>query len=619
MRPFFGWFFIIILAPVLIYIGMIAGEEANNVKALDTVLDEKIPISKIQLARNSYIYDQKGNLISEVISEQENRIIISYDNIPEEVKQLYLVSEDQHFFEHIGFDAAGMLRAVFTNIKHQSIEQGGSTITQQLARNVFLSHEQTYNRKLSELLYSYQLERTWTKEEIFETYLNSIYYSNGVYGIATAATYYFGKELKELNLAEMAFISSIPNNPTLYNPLQHFENTKSRQELLLLKLHENELLSKEDYEKEIKAPIKLNVRGQIDHYPDYVTYVHDELNELIAQKEGYSKKINEANEKDRPAIKKQLNERINQITRNGIIIHTALNPSIQQKVTKAINSRLPYESIQGSAVVIDHKSHKIVALSGGKNYKKFDFNRAYQSYHQPGSAIKPLLDYAPYIDTTGATVNSMIDAGKFCKGIYCPKNYSGKNYGHVTLETALKNSYNTPAVRMLNNVGIEKAFSYLKPFNFKKIVKTDYVLPSAIGGFTYGMSPLELTSAYTTFGNNGNFYDNHAIIKVTDLQGNTLYEWGEKPVRVWKESTNDQMRHLLASVVSSGTGKRAAFPAPYIGGKTGTSNSYQDLWFVGLTDKYTAGVWVGKDKNGSIQGIYSSGTHLQIWKQIINN
>ncbi|MBM7605450.1 penicillin-binding protein 1A [Metabacillus crassostreae] len=615
MRNLFGWFCVLFMVPVFLLCGLAAGKESEAIKGLGTVLDEKIPIDSMKLAQNSYIFDRDGRLISEMTSLQQNRIFTKYEDIPDLVKTIYILSEDQRFFEHIGFDAEGMIRAVIINAKTQSVEQGASTITQQLARNVYLTHEQTYNRKLSELLYSYQIEKSFTKEQILEGYLNAIYFSNGTYGIGTASTYYFSKQIQELNTAQLAFISAIPNNPTMYDPIKNFDATKERQIRLLNMLHSNGVISKDELESAIDFPIKLSIKKRTDTQPDYVTYVHHELKQLISVKEGYLKGTKDGENKD--TIENQIDEKVNQIVSNGIIIHTALDTNLQHKLTESISKHLPFDEVQGAAAVIDHQAHTIIALSGGKKYEKFDFNRAYQAYRHPGSAIKPLLDYAPYIDLTGATANSKIDASEFCKNGYCPKNYSERNYGMVTLETALKYSYNTAAVRMLDSIGIEKGFSYLTPFQFSKVTKEDYKLPAAIGGFDYGVSPLELTNAYTTFANNGLYYKNHAITKITDLNGKTLYQWNEEPVRVWKESTNNQMKDLLASVVKSGTGQKANVSSSYVGGKTGTSNEYKDLWFAGLTDKYTAAVWVGKDEQGNVSSIYSNGPQMLIWKEIM--
>ncbi|MGG4488390.1 transglycosylase domain-containing protein [Metabacillus idriensis] len=607
------------MGPVLIYLFLISGDEVKNVKAVSTVLDEKLPLKEFPLTQNSFIVDQNGALVSEIITNQENRTYVSFDKIPEAVKTIFIVSEDQKFYEHIGFDPAGMARAVLINAKSESIEQGGSTITQQLARNVFLSHEKTYNRKLSELLYSYHIERTFSKEEILEGYLNAVYFHNGVYGVQMASNYYFSKPIDKLTLAQIAFISAIPNNPSLYDPVKNFDHTKKRQLLLLKNLLDGEYITLEQYNSASAEKIRLNLQHRTDRFPDYVTYVHDELKRLIAENEGFKKRASAADKEGKAAIDEELNTRVHEVVKKGVIIHTALDPTMQANAADAFKNHLSDSSVQGASVVIDHHTHQIKALYGGRDYQKFNFNRAYQAYRQPGSAIKPLLDYVPYIDVKNASASSVISAKPFCKKDYCPKNYDEKTYGNVTLETAFKKSYNTPAVRMLDEVGIAKGYSYLTPFGFQAVTDADYVLPSAIGGFTNGFSPLELTQAYSAFGNDGVFYKSHAIVQITDLQGNSLYQWKEEPLRVWKSTTNNEMRKLLSAVTSSGTGTKANHSAVYIGGKTGTTNHYKDLWFVGLTDRYTAGVWIGKDKSGSIENLSKSAPQQLIWRDITKN
>lgn len=620
MRTFCGWFILSAMISAFLFIGLAAGKEIKAVKSIREILNEKIPIQSIELVQNSYIEAADGQVISEIYSKEQNRIYLSEKEIPEIIKEVFITSEDQNFYDHVGFDSAGILRALLVNVKSNEIEQGGSTITQQLARNVYLSHEQSYNRKLSELLYSYQLESQFNKQQILEAYLNAVYFGNGAYGIGTAANYYFSKQLKDLHLAEQVFLSAIPNNPTLYNPLINYKRTKQRQEHLLQLLVKNKLISSAEYDHAVNQKIQLKINERIDKQADYVTLVYYELKQLIAQNEGYSKKMQQAAAADKNKLELKLTKRVNDLLSKGIRIHTALDVPTQNKLNKLLSKHLPMEDIQGAIVVIDHQTHQIKAVSGGKNYEKFSFHRAYQAFRQPGSAIKPLLDYAPYIDQKGATSKSKISAGSYCQSGYCPKNSSGTYYGLVSLETAFKYSYNTPAVRLLDEIGIRKGLSYLKPFGFTRITQDDYYnLAIAIGGFQYGVSPLELTSAFTTFANNGQYVNNRAITKVTDLSGNTLFEWKDKPIQVWKVTTNNEMRNLLSAAVKSGTGQEAFVSAPYIGGKTGTTNDYNDLWFIGLTDKYTAGVWVGKDNGGSVKRISEQKAHLLIWRDLLRD
>ena len=613
-RAIIGWLLLAALIPLFIMTFYLSKEEAASVKPVNEVLDQKIKLEKVDFSQNSYMYDRDGSLISEIVSNDENRVFVKYDKIPDSVKELFLRSEDRNFYDHKGIDFMGVIRALAANVKNHGISQGASTITQQLSRNLYLSHERSFSRKFTELLYSYELERKFSKDEILESYLNTIYFSNGVYGVGSAANYYFDKPLSSLTLAQMAFISAIPNNPTLYDPLKQFKHTKKRQERLLGILKNDGVITKKQYKKAVKEKISLSLSEKKNLYPDYVTYANEEFTDLVSDQEGFTKRLKKAKTAQaKKAIQKELSEKVSALLQDGVKIYTALDPSLQQRAVYQLNAQLPYQGVEGGSAVINHETHQIVALAGGKNYKKFDFNYAYQAQRQPGSAIKPLLDYGPYIDQTGATASSTISAGKFCSSGYCPQNYSHKTYGTVTLETAFKNSYNTPAIRMLDTVGVQKGFSYLEKFSFEHIVADDYRLPSALGGFTKGFSPLEITDAYTVFGNQGAYTQSHSITKVTDLDGKTLYKWKESPKQVYSQRTNETMRKLLASVVKSGTGKKANFNAPYIGGKTGTSNDYKDIWFVGLTDQYTMGVWVGRDR-GTVESIYNSSPHLRIWK-----
>ncbi|MEH7382792.1 transglycosylase domain-containing protein [Bacillus sp. JJ1533] len=616
MRRQTGYFITFILLLLFLFMLYKVHSELKNTKGFTAVLDEEIPIDDVGLTQTSYMKDTTGNVISE-IRHHENRIIIPAEEIPQIVKDLFITIEDQHFYEHVGFDISGIGRAALINLQNDSIDQGGSTITQQLARNLYLTNEKTYNRKLSELLYSYQLERTLTKEEILTLYINAIYFQNGAYGIETASQLYFNKSIKNATLAQIAFLCAIPNNPSLYNPVTHFSNTKDRQERILQSLVKAGTITAEEYEKAVQEPIELAMSEKIDLYPDYTTYIYHEFEKLIAEKEGFTEKLNSAADSEIEDLRKRLDTKVKEVLESGIIVETALNSTVQTEAIQALKRHLPYDNVQGAAAVIDNRTNQIVAIVGGKNYEKFSFHRAFQAFRQPGSVIKPLLVYAPYFDQTGSSISQTVNANNYCKNGYCPRNYGGGQYGNVGLRTAFKYSYNTPAVRLLERTGIEHAFSYLDKLHFSNVVKEDHHLPAAIGGFTYGMSPLEMTNAFATFANNGQFIQARGITRVTDLQGNILYEWDEQPVAVWSESTNQKVRTLLEDVVKSGTGKPAYFSSSYIGGKTGTTNDVKDLWFIGLTDHYTAGVWVGNDQNKSISYMESRKPQMVIWKDMM--
>lgn len=614
MRAYLGYITIFFLVPVLSIFIFLSYQEWSLAETPHHVLDERIPFDQIDLAQTSYMTAANGKVISE-IPNGENRIYLKLDDIPVFLEDLFIVTEDQKFYEHRGIDITAISRALLVNSQKSAIKQGGSTITQQLARNVFLTHDKTYNRKLSELFYAYQLERKRSKSEIIELYMNAIYFNNGAYGIEAASQLYFSRSIKDLSKAEVAFLAAIPNNPELYNPLKHFDNTKKRQERILKQMVVQGKLEQKEFDKLIKKEIRLDLSTNIDLYPDYVTYVHQELKNLVASAEGLTKPLKSSDEVTRNQAEAKLNEQVTKLLKSGVTIHTALDINLQTQAKSAMQSKIGFNDIEGASVVIQHHTHQLVSLIGGKDYKKNSFNRAYQSYRQPGSTIKPLLDYAPYIEETGADINQLVSGANYCSNSYCPQNYNGASYGMVTIRNAFAQSYNTPAIRLFEKTGIEKSFSYLNAFQFKKVSIQDHHISSAIGGFEYGMSPLEMTNAFTSF-NDGRYQPARAITKVTDQEGNVLYKWKNQSKKVWNKDTVSKMRQLLHEVTTNGTARSAYFPSEYIGGKTGTTNDAKDIWFVGLTGNYTTGVWVGKDKPANLQAVYSRQPQIEIWKAI---
>jgi penicillin-binding protein 4 len=603
VRIFTGYLMIFLLVPAFMAVVMLTYTEAGNAVSFNKTLDEKIDLAETKLSETSFILAGNGEVITEIYRPM-NRSYAKGNEIPDFIKDVFIVSEDRNFEKHPGFDLPAIGRALAINLQEDGIQQGASTITQQLARNQYLNHHESYNRKLSEVLYAYQLERTFSKKEILEQYLNAIYFHNNAYGIKAAADFYFMKVPSELTESEQAFLAAIPNNPTYYNPLKHFKRTKERQERLIDQLAQFEKITAEKAEELKKEPIKLKVDSRKNLYPDYSSYALFEMRELIAQQENIQDP-------------EKLSRKIEDLLRSGVSIHTSLDIDRQTQAVQALSAHLPDASVQAAAAVINHENGRIVALSGGKKYQSGDFNRAFQAFRQPGSAIKPLLVYAPYFERFDVNIDSKLNGGSLCIKGYCPKNYGGSTYGMVTLEKAFIHSYNTPAIRVLQQVGIDEAFSDLQPFKFKNVTNQDHVLAAAVGGFTTGVSPLELTSAYTVFSNKGIYLKPRAIVKVTNQAGEVLYKWDEQPVQVWNPSTIEKVRTLMKKTVSSGTARKAAGAGPEAGGKTGTTNDYHDFWFVGFNGPFTAGVWVGKDQPQSMEAINNQSPHLLIWRDIM--
>lgn len=618
MRKFTGASLTIIFIATFALFFTLTSEELSNAKTIDEVLDESIELTKIDISENSVMLDGDGSIISDIYAA-ENRIYLDYEDIPQLVIDAFISAEDQSFFEHQGFDAKGMTRALFVNMQKQSMDQGASTITQQLVRNFYLTTEKTYERKLTEIFYAYQLEQELTKEKILELYVNTVYFHNGVYGIEAASRFYFNKTSAELSIAEAAFLTAIPNNPDLYNPLKNIDNTHERKEWMLAKMLETGCISEENFGESLAEEIVFNKREKIDLYPDYVTYVFHELEQLVSQQDGYQEKIDAAtSDEEKAAWREELSQRVDSLLAQGVTIETYLDRRVQDLAQGSIHNYLNGSQLQSASAIIDHQANELVAITGGLGYKKLDFHRGFQAYRQPGSTMKPLLSFAPYLELMGVTENHIVDAGPFSKNGYQPKNYGGAVYGKVPMQEALKNSYNTAAVRLFDFLGPEFVYeNYVDKFDFTSLVAADRVLPAALGGLTYGVSVLDMTQAFTSFMTGGFYHSPRAITQVTDKEGKVLYAWPDEKQRVWSENTTLEMRKMLGRVVSEGTGRPASFGGGgYIGGKTGTTDTYHDLWFVGSTDRYTSGIWLGYDTPKSLgSGVR---THMQIWQSYMS-
>ncbi len=618
MRKGVGSLIIICSLPLLLFLFWKISNELQTAKDFEKQFKSSVQLDAPNVLNPTILKDRNNQVFSEEYTEWRKPKKLA--DIPEFVQQLYISSEDQDFYHHIGFDVTAIARAFVANKSSGESAQGGSTITQQLVRMRYLSREKTYERKLLEIFYAYELERKTTKDEILNMYLNEMYYGNGVYGINGAATYYFNKPIAKLSKAQQAFIAAIPNNPSLYDPLRHFKNTKNRQERLIDKLEVKNVLSKNEAEKIKKEKIVLILKKKKQWYPAYSTYVMYEFRSLIAAKEGYNNLLNSAKTSlERKQINTKLSNRVNTLLNQGLTIETALSPTKQANDTENIDHILANRgNLQASAVVIDNTSREIISIYAGKGYKKYDFNRAFQGTRQPGSAFKPLIDYAPYFEKTKATPYTYVSGAPFCKGNYCPQNYGGQILGIVTIQQGFRNSYNTVAMRLFDQIGVNKAFSYLKPFQFHSLTIQDRVYSAAIGGLTHGVTTAELADAYTSF-IDGEYHPVHAIRSVKDSYGNVLYKWSTKSYQVWSPNTVSQMRFLMSDVVQNGTGVGIHVNSSYVGAKTGTTNDYRDFWLAGLTNRYTSAVWIGFDLPQNMQGLENAKIHHQIFSEVMNN
>lgn len=615
MKQIVGYLLIICCFPILTMIGKQIWKEVDTAQVYEEKIQQQIELPEITNQLPITMLDTNGNVFNEEYVEW--RQPLQLEDIPDVVKQVYLLSEDKEFFNHIGFNLSAITRAVVVNSSEQSNEQGGSTITQQLVRMRYLSEEKTYERKLTELFYAYHLEQMYDKETILEMYLNEIYFGNQVYGIGAAATYYFQKPLAELSIAQMAFIAAIPNNPSLYNPLKNFDKTKARQERLIDLLSDNNIITSEEASQFKAEKITLLVKEKIQQHPAYSTYVLNELKSLIANNEGLEEQLHTQTAEEKAKVEEQIDSKLQQLLQSGVIIHTALDPIKQREDEQRIDSILGAGELQASAVVIENKTREIVSLYAGKHYKKYDFNRAFQAVRQPGSSFKPLIVYAPLFETTDYTPKSIVSGGLYCIGNFCPQNYGGGVYGNVSISNAFRNSYNTSALRLFHLIGLETGFRYIDRLHFESIVQEDRTYAAGLGGLTYGVTTLEMADAYSSF-IDGSYERAHSIRKVTDLNGNEIYSWKNESETIWSPHTVNYIRSLLNDVVTSGTGKGISINSSYVGAKTGTTNDYKDFWLAGLTNEYTAAVWIGYDIPRTMQSMENDKIHFKIFNTIMN-
>lgn len=616
MRNSFGFLMIILAIPGLLVIGTMLFKEVQFAGAQQAAIEDKIVMPEVETPLPVVMTDRDGTVFSEEYVNFYEPYAL--DDIPFFMQQLFLMNEDEEFYNHVGFDVSAITRAFLTNAQSSDVQQGGSTITQQLVRMRYLTTEKSYERKITELFYAYELEKMHEKDEILQMYLNEMYFSNLVYGVGGAAKYYFQKDLPQLTKAEMAFIAAIPNNPTMYNPLKNFDATKKRQELLLDGLVRTEIITAAEAEAIKAETIALNVKEKTQQHPMYATYVLEEFKWLVAETEGFDKQLDSAQGDAKKEVEQRLDARVTELLQSGVIIHTALDQARHaQDVAKMDAVLARHGDLQGAGVLVDNVKREIVSLYGGKNYKKYDFNRAYQAVRQPGSAFKPLAVYAPYIQETGAYANQTISAKPICVGTFCPDNYGGEVYGNTSMKNAFRWSYNTAALRLFYNIGIDTAFSYLHQFNFESLVEEDENYATSLGGLTYGVTPLEMADAYASF-SDGSYVRAHAIRSVKNKDGDVLYEWPQQKQQIWSPHTASQIRSMLTDVVVNGTGEGAYATDGYIGVKTGTTNNWNDYWLAGLSTNYSASIWIGYDKPASMQRIEKSKIHHKLFNILIN-
>lgn len=558
-------------------------------------------VGPARTSESTRIYAANGELLALVYGE-ENREYVPLKQIPKHLVDATIASEDRRFRNHKGVDFRGIARALIADLLHKDLVQGGSTITQQLARNLFLSRRKTFTRKVQEAILAVQIERRYTKDEILEMYLNQVFYGCGAYGVQAAARVYFGKPVSQLSLPECAMLAAIPRRPSYYNPYHDRELAEERRNLVLTQMAELGLISPEEAREAKSTPIRLAHSrpsgARVHRAPYFVDFVLRELAKRYGEESVYS---------------------------GGLRVHTTLDPEIQAAAEKAVRSGVAryaqYRISQGALVCLDPKDGDILAMVGGVDYRKSQLNRACLVNHprQAGSAFKPFV-YAAALEAGMTPSTRILDAPVSYPGgpggrRWTPHNYGGGHSGWVTMEQAIAKSINIPAIRTLDQIGIDKGIEMARRLGITSPIPHN--LSIAIG--TAGVTVLEMAAAYTAFANNGIVGAPRAVVSVGDRDGVEIERIAPNTRRALSEEVVSQMDRMLRAVVQWGTASRGAGRIPEARGKTGTTQNERDAWFVGYTPQLVAAVWLGNDDNTPMRRATGGVVCAPIWADFMED
>ncbi|QGQ96481.1 carboxypeptidase [Paenibacillus psychroresistens] len=576
---------------------------------------------------NGFVYFSDHTEVGKLLSG-EDHMLTTLSDIPQQVIDATIAVEDQSFYTHNGFNIKGTLRAVKQQIGDEEVQTGGSTITQQLSRRVFLSLDQTYERKAAEILLSIRMERILSKDQILLAYLTKIYYGKGsdgnnLYGIKSAAKGIFNvDDLHNLNTAQSAYLAGLPQQPNAFSAfdsqgkqnLTAFSGAIKRQKLVLQKMLEQKKITPEQFkladEYNIKAVLAKTKAKTYSTYPYLMTEVEQKATEILVKADHPNLK---KTDKD---YQKSWDEARNNLINKGYKITTTINPIIYAEMNKITSNKANFTSNdpekgveQVGAIMIDNRTSAILGMIEGRDFKQEQINHATQMVRQPGSAMKPIAAYLPALDAGLIQPASIIDdvpivladsGGK----AHLPENWDGKFHGLITAREALKWSYNIPALKLFNDkVGIPTAWAFAKKVGITTITAQDaQAKTGVIGGLTYGVSVQELTNAYTSIGNQGSYNDSYLISRIENALGEVIYEHQLEPKTVFSKQTAFLMTDMMKTVVKSGTAADMKNyyehykQTPFVG-KTGSTQEDADAWFIGYTPDVTVGVWAGYDQS----------------------
>ncbi|MFB2646073.1 transglycosylase domain-containing protein [Raphidiopsis sp. BLCC-F218] len=544
----------------------------------------------------TFIYDIKGKLLASIHGEA-NRQVVPLDRISPNLKRAVLASEDGHFYSHHGINPSGVGRALVVNLVAGGVKEGGSTITMQLVKNLFLSHKRAFTRKLAEAVLAIRLEQILGKNEILEMYLNQVYWGHNNYGAQTAARTYFNKSAEFLTLGESAMMAGLIQAPEEFSPFVSMKKAKQKQREVLGRMRELDWITSKEYDQAINEQITL---GRIRSFQgSALPYISNTVAQELARRFG------------RDALLK-----------GGMRVQTTVDAKFQIMAESTVNRW--HQDLLGKGlrknqmalVAIDPRTHFVKALVGGVDSKASEFNRAIQAQRQPGSSFKPFVYYAAFATGKYTPDSTILDAPVSYRdgnGWYYPRNYDGGFSGAMSIRTALAQSRNIPVIKLGKSIGMNKVVETCRTLGIMSPMEPVTSLP--LGAI--GVTPLEMASAYATFANYGWQSPATVIVRITDSSGNVILDNTPKPQRVLDSWASAATIDIMQSVVTSGTGKGAALGRPSAG-KTGTTSSEKDIWYVGTVPQLTTAVWVGRDDNLQLSsGATGGGMVAPIWRDFM--
>ncbi|WP_028856250.1 transglycosylase domain-containing protein [Psychrilyobacter atlanticus] len=544
----------------------------------------------------SKIYDTNGEVID--ILYKEIRETATIEEMPKSLKDAYVAIEDRRFYSHHGFDVLGMGRAMVVNVVTMSKAQGASSITQQLAKNAFLTNEKRIMRKVKEAIITVELERGYTKDEILEKYMNEIYFGSGAYGVKTAARAFYGKSVGDINIAESALLAGVPNRPNKYNPRRHLNNAIARGKLVLAQMRRYNLIDEEEYQKALSQ--KFYNEGQLpDELKDLSVEELSKLNVTVIK--SVSKKRSYKTPDFTNIVEKKLFELFTekQIYEEGLEVYTTLDIGMQKAAKLTFENYKPLKDkkgLDGGMVTIEADTGYVRAVIGGKGFKSGDYNRAIYAKRQPGSAFKPFVYFTAL--RLGYPMNTVIEDTPLEFGEWKPRNYGGNFRKNFTLLEGMERSINIVAIKTLQKVGLKNVGETVKLAGGEDI-KIPQNLTAALG--TMVVTPYELSSLYLPFANGGYRVKPQFITQIKNRYGKVIYQEQAEQQRVFKGEDVALITHMMEDVVNLGSGRNARVKKDgkniVQGGKTGTTNRQRTAWFAGITPKYVTTVYIGYDDN----------------------